>query len=63
MILLASDFHSLINVFFQGIERFLGATQNLEATMMEASAGVAKYEHAFHSLVWRIPRLPKEGQG
>lgn len=52
-----------VNLYFQGIERFLGATQNLEATMMEASAGTAKYEHAFHSLVWRIPRLPKEGQG
>uniref|UniRef100_T1KGR5 MHD domain-containing protein n=1 Tax=Tetranychus urticae TaxID=32264 RepID=T1KGR5_TETUR len=47
----------------KGIERFLGATSNLESTMLEASAGVAKYEHAFHSLVWRIPRLPKEGQG
>ena len=47
----------------KGIERLLGATQNIEPTMLEASAGQAKYEHAFHSLVWRIPRLPKEGQG
>lgn len=31
--------------------------------MLETSAGSAKYEHAFHSLVWRIPKLPKEGQG
>ena len=49
----------------KGIERILGATTNiqLEASLLEASAGQAKYEHAFHSLVWRIPRLPKEGQG
>ena len=47
----------------QGIERFLGTTQNIEPTLLEASAGQAKYEHAFHSLVWRIPRLPKDGQG
>ncbi|RWS23528.1 protein stoned-B-like protein [Leptotrombidium deliense] len=47
----------------KGIERFLGATHNIEPTLLEASAGQAKYEHAFHSLVWRIPRLPKEGQG
>jgi len=31
--------------------------------LLETSAGQAKYEHAFHSLVWRIPRLPKDGQG
>lgn len=31
--------------------------------MLETSAGTAKYEHVLHSLVWRIPRLPKEGQG
>jgi hypothetical protein len=49
----------------KGIERFLGATTNLalESSLLEVSAGQAKYEHAFRSLVWRIPRLPKEGQG
>lgn len=49
----------------QGIERLLGATTNiaLETSLLEVSAGQAKYEHAFHSLVWRISRLPKEGQG
>lgn len=49
----------------KGIERLLGATTNipLESSLLEASAGQAKYEHSFHSLVWRIPRLPKEGQG
>lgn len=50
----------------KGIERLLGATTNIPletSTLLEASAGQAKYEHAFKSLVWRIPRLPKEGQG
>lgn len=27
------------------------------------STGQAKYEHAYRAVVWRIPRLPKEGQG
>lgn len=31
--------------------------------MIEVTAGQAKYEHAYHSIVWRIPRLPKDGQG
>ena len=55
-----SSFHSS-----KGIERFLGATTNfaLETSLLEVSAGQAKYEHSFRSLVWRIPRLPKEGQG
>jgi len=50
----------------KGIERLLGATTNIpleSAALLEASAGQAKYEHAFRSLVWRIPRLPKEGHG
>ena len=47
----------------QGIERLLGSAQNPEPQMIEVTAGQAKYEHAFHSIVWRIPRLPKEGQG
>ncbi|XP_054160700.1 uncharacterized protein LOC128958791 [Oppia nitens] len=47
----------------KGIERLLGTTQNPDPQMIEVTAGQAKYEHAFHSIVWRIPRLPKEGQG
>ncbi|KAI1295528.1 Protein stoned-B [Halotydeus destructor] len=48
----------------KGLERFLGATTNLEPEkLLETSAGQAKYEHVHRSLVWRIPRLPKEGQG
>lgn len=31
--------------------------------MLEVTAGQAKYEHVHHGIVWRIPRLPKEGQG
>lgn len=30
---------------------------------MAASAGVAKYEQAFRSIVWRIDQLPKRDQG
>ncbi|XP_055353395.1 putative stoned B-like protein isoform X2 [Paramacrobiotus metropolitanus] len=32
-------------------------------SMIEVSTGSARYEHVFRSLVWRISRLPKEGQG
>jgi hypothetical protein len=31
--------------------------------LMAASAGVAKYEQAFRSIVWRIDQLPKKDQG
>ncbi len=31
--------------------------------MMMASVGVAKYEQAFRSIVWRIDQLPKRDQG
>jgi hypothetical protein len=31
--------------------------------LMAASAGVAKYEQAFRSIVWRIDQLPKRDQG
>ncbi|XP_037078797.1 protein stoned-B-like [Pollicipes pollicipes] len=47
----------------KGIERFLGAVDTLEQSMMEVSSGSAKYEHHHRAIVWRIPRLPKEGQG
>lgn len=48
---------------FKGLERIMGAAQNLDPSLIEVSAGQAKYEHVFHAVVWRIPRLPKEGQG
>jgi hypothetical protein len=33
------------------------------AAMMAASVGIAKYEQAFRSIVWRIDQLPKRDQG
>ncbi|RZF37650.1 hypothetical protein LSTR_LSTR003061 [Laodelphax striatellus] len=47
----------------KGIERFLGAVDNLEPSLMEVTSGQAKYEHQHRAIVWRMPRLPKEGQG
>jgi hypothetical protein len=47
----------------KGIERFLGAVDTLEPQLMEVTSGQAKYEHQHHAIVWRMPRLPKEGQG
>ncbi|PBC32528.1 Protein stoned-B [Apis cerana cerana] len=47
----------------KGIERFLGAVDNLEPQLMEVTSGQAKYEHQHRAIVWRMPRLPKEGQG
>jgi stonin-1/2 len=41
----------------------LGAVETLETTLIEVSSGQAKYEHQHRSIVWRMPRLPKEGQG
>jgi len=32
------------------------------AALMQASVGVAKYEQAFRSIVWRIDQLPKRDQ-
>ena len=31
--------------------------------LMETSSGQAKYEHQHRAIVWRVPRLPKPGQG
>lgn len=47
----------------KGIERFLGAVDTLDASLMEVTSGQAKYEHQHRAIVWRMPRLPKEGQG
>ncbi|KAG8259634.1 hypothetical protein J6590_008669 [Homalodisca vitripennis] len=46
----------------KGLERFLGAVDNLEPQLMEVTSGQAKYEHQHRAIVWRMPRLPKEGQ-
>ncbi|KPM10255.1 Adaptor complexes medium subunit-like protein [Sarcoptes scabiei] len=47
----------------KGFDRILGTAANPEPQLIEVTAGLAKYEHAYHSIVWRIPKLPKEGQG
>ncbi|GMT09935.1 hypothetical protein PFISCL1PPCAC_1232, partial [Pristionchus fissidentatus] len=43
-------------------ERLLGAVQTVENNLIQVGTGEAKYEHVYRSLVWRIPRLPKEQQ-
>ncbi|KAJ9586260.1 hypothetical protein L9F63_020094, partial [Diploptera punctata] len=47
----------------KGIERFLGAVETLEQSLIEVTSGQAKYEHQHRAIVWRMSRLPKEGQG
>lgn len=47
----------------KGIERFLGAVDTLETHLIEVTSGHAKYEHHHRAIVWRMARLPKEGQG
>ncbi|KOB77213.1 putative clathrin coat assembly protein, partial [Operophtera brumata] len=46
----------------KGIERFLGAVDVLQESLIEVTSGQAKYEHQHRAIVWRMPRLPKEGQ-
>lgn len=47
----------------KGIERFLGTVDALQESLIEVTSGQAKYEHQHRAIVWRMPRLPKEGQG
>ncbi|XP_018782927.1 PREDICTED: protein stoned-B [Bactrocera latifrons] len=47
----------------KGIERILGAVDTLQESLIEVTSGQAKYEHHHRAIVWRCPRLPKEGQG
>lgn len=47
----------------KGIERILGTMETLQESLIEVTSGQAKYEHQHRSIVWRCPRLPKEGQG
>lgn len=59
----------LITVFIirtgkiKGIERILGTMETLQENLIEVTSGQAKYEHQHRAIVWRCPRLPKEGQG
>ncbi|KAK7021026.1 hypothetical protein SK128_012436, partial [Halocaridina rubra] len=47
----------------KGIERLKGAVETAESALMEVTSGQAKYEHQHRAVVWRMARLPKEGQG
>ncbi|KAK4886737.1 hypothetical protein RN001_003008 [Aquatica leii] len=47
----------------KGIERILGTMETLQESLIEVTSGHAKYEHQHKAIVWRCPRLPKEGQG
>lgn len=47
----------------KGLERFLGTMETQAQELMECSSGQAKYEHQHKAIVWRVPRLPKLGQG
>lgn len=47
----------------KGIERILGTVETLQENLIEVTSGQAKYEHQHRAIVWRCPRLPKEGQG
>nr|CAG4643711.1 EOG090X00TB [Lepidurus arcticus] len=47
----------------KGIERLLGMSEQFDQTLFEVTSGTAKYEHQHRAIVWRVPRLPKEGQG
>lgn len=47
----------------KGFDRFLGTMETASQDLMETSSGQAKYEHQHKAIVWRVPRLPKQGQG
>lgn len=47
----------------KGIERILGTVDQIQESLIEVTSGQAKYEHHHRAIVWRCPRLPKEGQG
>ncbi|CAM4843450.1 unnamed protein product [Rotaria magnacalcarata] len=47
----------------KGLDRFMVHRNDGLIPLMTASAGVAKYEQAFHSIVWRIDQLPKRDHG
>ena len=59
--------HKYFQIYFhfqvKGLERFLGTMETQVQDLMETSSGEAKYEHQHRSIVWRVPRLPKPGQG
>ncbi|VDM06386.1 unnamed protein product [Schistocephalus solidus] len=48
----------------KGLERITQMAQSLlPPSLLEASIGLAKYEHIYKSVVWRIPRVPEKNEG
>ena len=48
----------------KGFERLTMIAQGMmPPSLIEVSTGTAKYEHLFHSVVWRISRLPERNEG
>ncbi|KAM7534930.1 hypothetical protein Aperf_G00000095877 [Anoplocephala perfoliata] len=47
----------------KGLERITQMAQSLlPPSLLEASIGLAKYEHIFKAIVWRIPRVPDKNE-
>ena len=48
----------------KGLERLTMIAKGiLPPNLIEVSTGLAKYEHLFRAVVWRIPRLPERNEG
>lgn len=47
----------------KGLDRFMVHKGQSQGALMEASCGMAKYEQAFKSVVWRIEQLPVKNKG
>jgi len=48
----------------RGLERLTQLAQGiLPPSLIEVSAGLAKYEHVFKAIVWRIDQLPERNEG
>ncbi|CAF0777078.1 unnamed protein product [Rotaria sordida] len=47
----------------KGLDRLMIHRNDGLVPLMAASVGIAKYEQAFRSIVWRIDQLPKRDQG
>lgn len=48
----------------KGLERLTAFAQGiLPPSLIEVSTGLAKYEQAFHAVVWRIDQLPERNEG
>ena len=48
----------------KGLERLTQLAHGfLPPSLIEVSAGLAKYEHVFKAIVWRIDQLPQRNEG